>query len=105
MKIESVNVGLPREVLWHGRPVTTGIFKAAVDGRVAVQRLNLDGDGQADLAVGGIMLSAMLPSPSSIASAIAWRSSACMMALRTRRSRIARGFVNSARSWMLKWRT
>jgi len=53
MKIESVNVGLPREVLWHGRPVTTGIFKAAVDGRVAVQRLNLDGDGQADLAVHG----------------------------------------------------
>lgn len=53
MKIESVNVGMPREVLWHGRPVTTGIFKAPVDGRVAVRRLDLDGDGQADLTVHG----------------------------------------------------
>jgi MOSC domain-containing protein YiiM len=53
MRIESVNVGMPREVLWHGRTVTTGIFKAPVDARVAVQQLNLDGDGQADLTVHG----------------------------------------------------
>jgi MOSC domain-containing protein YiiM len=53
MRIESVNVGMAREVLWHGRPVTTGIFKSAVSGRIAVRTLNLDGDRQADLSVHG----------------------------------------------------
>jgi MOSC domain-containing protein YiiM len=53
MKLVSVNVGLPREVLWHGRAVTTGIFKKPVEGRVALRKLNLDGDGQADLTVHG----------------------------------------------------
>jgi MOSC domain-containing protein YiiM len=53
MKVVSVNVGLPREVKWHGRTVTTGIFKEPVKGRVAVRRLNLDGDRQADLTVHG----------------------------------------------------
>ena len=49
MKLISVNVGLPREVIWHGRIVTTGIFKEPVDGRVSLRKVNLDGDGQADL--------------------------------------------------------
>jgi MOSC domain-containing protein YiiM len=49
----SLNVGMPREVTWHGRSVETGIFKEAVAGRVALRRLNLDGDGQADLTVHG----------------------------------------------------
>ena len=53
MKIVSLNVGLPREVLWHGRTVTTGIYKEAVQGRVALRKLNLDGDRQADLTVHG----------------------------------------------------
>jgi len=53
MTVRSVNVGLPREVLWHGRPVTTGIYKEPVDGRVALRTLNLDGDRQADLSVHG----------------------------------------------------
>jgi MOSC domain-containing protein YiiM len=53
VKIVSVNVGLPREVVWHGRSVTTGIFKEAVHGRVALRTLNLDGDRQADLSVHG----------------------------------------------------
>jgi MOSC domain-containing protein YiiM len=53
MKIVSLNVGLPREVLWHGRSVTTGIYKEPVAGRVALRKLNLDGDRQADLAVHG----------------------------------------------------
>jgi MOSC domain-containing protein YiiM len=53
MRVLSVNVGLPREVLWRGRPVTTGIFKEPVAGRVPVRALNLDGDGQADLRVHG----------------------------------------------------
>ena len=49
----SVNTGLPREVMWHGRTVRTGIFKEAVEGRVAVRTLNLEGDRQADLSVHG----------------------------------------------------
>jgi MOSC domain-containing protein YiiM len=53
MKLISVNTGLPREVLWHGRMVTTGIFKEPVKGRVALRKLNLDGDRQADLTVHG----------------------------------------------------
>ncbi|HMK31689.1 MAG TPA: MOSC domain-containing protein [Terriglobales bacterium] len=53
MKLISVNVGLPREVIWHGRSVITGIFKQPVAGRVALRQLNLDGDRQADLTVHG----------------------------------------------------
>ncbi|MBD3886512.1 MOSC domain-containing protein [Phormidium tenue FACHB-886] len=53
MKLISVNVGLPREVTWKGKTVSTGIFKEPVSGRVIVRALNLDGDGQADLTVHG----------------------------------------------------
>ena len=53
MKLVSVNTGLPRDVTWHGRSVTTGIFKQPVNGRVALRKLNLDGDRQADLRVHG----------------------------------------------------
>jgi MOSC domain-containing protein YiiM len=53
MRVISVNVGLPREVTWHGTSVSTGIYKEPVDGRVALRRLNLEGDGQADLTVHG----------------------------------------------------
>jgi MOSC domain-containing protein YiiM len=53
MKLVSVNTGLPREVIWHGRSVITGIFKEPLQGRVALRKLNLDGDRQADLTVHG----------------------------------------------------
>lgn len=53
MKLVSVNTGLPREVMWHGRIVTTGIFKEPIQGRVVLRKLNLDGDRQADLTVHG----------------------------------------------------
>jgi ferredoxin-NADP reductase/MOSC domain-containing protein YiiM/ferredoxin len=46
----SVNVGMPRDVEWQGRTVHTGIWKQAVEGPCRVRRLNLDGDGQGDLA-------------------------------------------------------
>jgi MOSC domain-containing protein YiiM len=52
-KIISVNVGLPRDVLWQGHAVTTGIFKKSVESRVFLHKLNLDGDRQADLTVHG----------------------------------------------------
>jgi len=53
MKIISVNVGLPRHVLRNDEPVSTGIFKEPVAGRVMMRTLNLDGDRQADLSVHG----------------------------------------------------
>jgi MOSC domain-containing protein YiiM len=53
MQLISVNTGLPCEVLWHGRPVVTGIFKQPVEERIALRKLNLDGDRQADLTVHG----------------------------------------------------
>jgi MOSC domain-containing protein YiiM len=53
MNIVSLNVGLPRDVLWHGRTVTTGIYKEPVKARVRLRTLNLDGDRQADLTVHG----------------------------------------------------
>ncbi len=49
-RLVSVNVGMPRDVSWRDKTVRTGIWKAPVDGAVMVRRLNIDGDGQGDLA-------------------------------------------------------
>lgn len=49
-RLLSVNVGLPRDIEWKGRTVHTGIWKDPVQDRCRVGRLNLDGDGQGDLA-------------------------------------------------------
>jgi MOSC domain-containing protein YiiM len=49
MRIVSLNAGVPRTVISHGRAVTTGIFKSPVQGPVMLRRFNLDGDRQADL--------------------------------------------------------
>src|SRR3954471_23062951 len=46
----SINIGLPQDVAWHGRTVHTGVWKAPVSGPQMVRRLNIDGDGQGDLA-------------------------------------------------------
>jgi ferredoxin-NADP reductase/MOSC domain-containing protein YiiM len=46
----SVNVGMPQDVTWHGRTVHTGVWKKPVNGPRMVRRLNVDGDGQGDLA-------------------------------------------------------
>ncbi len=46
----SVNVGLPRDVEWRGRTVHTGVWKRPVEGRRMVRTLNIEGDGQGDLA-------------------------------------------------------
>jgi ferredoxin-NADP reductase/MOSC domain-containing protein YiiM/ferredoxin len=46
----SVNVGMPRDVEWQSRTVHTGIWKEAVQGPCRVRQLNVDGDGQGDLA-------------------------------------------------------
>lgn len=49
-RLQSINVGLPRDVAWRGEKVHTAIWKQPVQGRIAVRRLNLEGDGQGDLA-------------------------------------------------------
>jgi MOSC domain-containing protein YiiM len=53
VQLVSVNVGLPREVTWHGRVVRTSIWKDPVEGLVRVSSLNLEGDQQSDLSVHG----------------------------------------------------
>ena len=49
-RLLSVNVGLPRDIAWRGRTVHTAIWKEPVQSRRMVRRLNIDGDGQGDLA-------------------------------------------------------
>ncbi len=49
-RLLSINVGLPHDIAWRGRTVYTGIWKASVQGRRMARRLNIDGDGQGDLA-------------------------------------------------------
>jgi len=46
----AVNVGMPKDVSWQGKTVFTGVFKDAVSGPRRVRKLNIDGDGQGDLA-------------------------------------------------------
>jgi len=53
VKLLSVNVGVPRDAVWRGEVVRTGIFKSPVSGRIAMHGHNLDGDAQADLSVHG----------------------------------------------------
>ena len=64
MKILSVNVGLPREVTWQGKLVTTGIFKEPMNAPVMMRTLNLEGDRQADLTVHGGVTKAVYVYPS-----------------------------------------
>jgi ferredoxin-NADP reductase/MOSC domain-containing protein YiiM len=49
-RLVSINVGMPKDVQWRGKTVYTGIWKTPVEGPVMVRRLNIDGDGQGDLA-------------------------------------------------------
>jgi ferredoxin-NADP reductase/MOSC domain-containing protein YiiM len=49
-RLVSVNVGSPKNVPWRGKTVYTGIWKVPVEGPVMVRRINIEGDGQGDLA-------------------------------------------------------
>src|SRR5438132_3774820 len=64
MKILSVNVGLPKEVTWQGKIVTTGIFKKPVNMPVMMRTLNLEDEQQADLTVHGGVTKAVYAYPS-----------------------------------------
>jgi len=52
-RLLSVNVGLPRDIAWKGRTVRTAVWKNPVTGPCRAARLNLEGDGQGDLAAHG----------------------------------------------------
>ena len=49
-RLLSVNAGLPRDIEWQGKTVHTAVWKTPVQGRRMTRRLNVDGDGQGDLA-------------------------------------------------------
>jgi ferredoxin-NADP reductase/MOSC domain-containing protein YiiM/ferredoxin len=49
-RLLSVNVGRPKNVQWRGKTVFTGVFKDPVTGPRRVGKLNVEGDGQGDLA-------------------------------------------------------
>ena len=59
-RLLSLNVGLPKDVAWQGHTVHTGVWKSPVDGARMVRRLNIDGDGQGDLAGHGGEMRAVL---------------------------------------------
>jgi len=64
MRVLSVNVGLPRDVMWRGKSISTGIYKEPVPGRVPLRKLNFAGDRQADLRVHGGLDKAVYVYPS-----------------------------------------
>jgi MOSC domain-containing protein YiiM len=69
----SVNVGLPRDVEWQGKIVRTTIWKAPAQGRVLAARLNLTGDGQADLSGHGREQRAVMREKFPVDSDESWR--------------------------------
>ena len=46
----SVNVGMPKDLPWQEKTIFTEVFKDPVAGGRRVRKLNVDGDGQGDLA-------------------------------------------------------
>ncbi|MFY9681792.1 MAG: MOSC domain-containing protein [Candidatus Sulfotelmatobacter sp.] len=64
MRLISLNVARPRLTVYKGATINTGIFKQPVSGRIALRRLNLDGDQQADLTVHGGPYKAVYAYPS-----------------------------------------
>jgi MOSC domain-containing protein YiiM len=53
MRIQALNVSLPKVVVYKGEEVLTGIYKVSTAEPLMVRRLNIDGDEQADLTVHG----------------------------------------------------
>ncbi len=49
VELLSLNVGLPRQVQFRQKDVSTGIFKKATDEALYLSYLNFEGDGQGDL--------------------------------------------------------
>jgi MOSC domain-containing protein YiiM len=64
MRIQSLNVAMPELVEYKGERVLTGIYKRATDAPLMARKLNIDGDGQADLRVHGGVDKAVYAFPS-----------------------------------------
>jgi MOSC domain-containing protein YiiM len=64
MKVISVNVGMPKDLLARDELVKSGIIKTPIAGLVRVRTLDLDGDRQADLTVHGGIDKAVYAYPS-----------------------------------------
>jgi MOSC domain-containing protein YiiM len=55
MKILSINISLPKKIIFNNEEVSTSIFKKPVNKKLKVQKSGIEGDMQADLeAHGGI---------------------------------------------------
>lgn len=52
MKVLSTNIGQPREVLWQGEPVMTGIYKEPVES-IRIRKFFVEGDNVLDPEVHG----------------------------------------------------
>jgi MOSC domain-containing protein YiiM len=52
MKVISTNIGKPREVVWQGEPVTTGIYKDPVE-VIHIRKFFVEGDNVSDPEVHG----------------------------------------------------
>jgi MOSC domain-containing protein YiiM len=63
-RVIAVSVGVARTVPWGSRQVRTGIYKQPTERRVAVGRLGLEGDEQADREAHGGPLKAVYAYPS-----------------------------------------
>jgi len=64
MKVISINVGLPGEIRWKDKVITTSIFKEPISGSVMLRKLNVDGDKQSNLTVHGGINKAVYAYPS-----------------------------------------
>ncbi len=53
MRITSTNLAFPREILWRGKKIMTGIYKKPVEGPVFLNRESVDKDVIADRKVHG----------------------------------------------------
>jgi MOSC domain-containing protein YiiM len=64
MRLQSLNVAVPRLIEYKGEEVLTGIYKLPTDAALTVRKLNIDGDEQADLTVHGGVDKAVYAFPS-----------------------------------------
>jgi MOSC domain-containing protein YiiM len=49
MELKSINVSLPKEIVFNNEKIQTGIFKKSVSDSVAITQFNVTGDQQVDL--------------------------------------------------------
>ena len=53
MKVLSINISIPRKIIFNGKTVNTSIFKKPINEKVKITKLGINGDKQADLSAHG----------------------------------------------------